>query len=157
MSAVLVAVYSDHSTADAVRSRLVSDGFPTDRVDLTSETDLGQAKLVPRDTVADQLTEYFRRIFQVDSTDDQRSVRVVQRAVLEGKAVLVVQPRGEVETQRAIQLLGDGNPLDMKGTDLDNTTLEHAASAGKPSAITWVGKALAAAGARDTTGTAKLP
>lgn len=157
MSAVLVAVYTDHSTAEKVRSRIVSDGFATDRVDLTSRTDLGQAKLVPRDTVADQLTEYFRKIFQVDSTDESHSVRVVQRAVLEGKAVLIVQPRGEVETERALNLLREGEPLDMKGTDLDDTTLEQAATAGKASTITWVGKALAGAGARDTTGTPKLP
>jgi hypothetical protein len=157
MSAVLVAVYIDHSTAETVRSRLVSDGFPTDRVDLTSQTDLGQAKLVPRSTVGDQLTEYFRKILQVDSSDDQRSVHLMERAVLDGKALLVVQPRGEVEIKRATELLREGDPLDMTGTDLNDTTMEQAATAGKPSAITWVGKALAAAGARDTTGTPKLP
>jgi hypothetical protein len=157
MSAILVAVYIDHSTAETVRTRLVSDGFPTDRVDLISQKELGQAKLVPRDTVAAQLAEYFSKIFQANSTDDPRSVQVAQRAVLDGKAVLIVQPRGEVETQRALQLLHEGEPVDVQGRDLDDTTLEQAATAGEPSAITWVGKALAAAGARDTTGTAKLP
>jgi hypothetical protein len=157
MSAVLVAIYTDHPTAGTVRSRLVSGGFPTDRVDLISQKDMGPAKLVPRDTDADQLAEYFRTIFQVNSTEDARSVQVAQRAVLEGKAVLIVQPRGEVETQRALQLLHEGEPLDVKGTNLDDTTMEQAATAGEPSTITWVGKALAAAGARDTTGTPKLP
>ena len=157
MSAVLVAIFTDYSVASSVRSELVSDGFPTDRVDLTSREELGQAKLVPRDSVSEQLAEYFRKVFQIDEAGNQRAVEVVQRAVLEGRAVLVVQPRGEVENERALELLSRGDPLDMHGTDLANTTLEQAATGKKASTITWVGKALAAAGARDTTGTPKLP
>jgi hypothetical protein len=157
MSAVLVAVFTDHSIANAVRSELVSDGFPTDRVDLTSREELGQAKLVPRDSVSEQLEAYFRKVFQIDEGGNQRSVDFVRRAVLEGRAVLIVQPRGEVENERALQLLSRGDPLDVQGTDLDNTTMEQAATDKKASTITWVGKALAAGGARDTTGTPKLP
>ena len=48
MSAVLVAIFNDHAAAEGVRTRLVKDGLPTDRVELTSCQELGQAKLVPR-------------------------------------------------------------------------------------------------------------
>jgi hypothetical protein len=58
MSAVLVAVFNDHATAAGVRTRLVKDGFPTDRVELTSRQELGQVKLVPREGEGAKLTEY---------------------------------------------------------------------------------------------------
>ena len=108
MSAILVAVFSDHAVGERVRTRLVKDGFPTDRVELTSLQDLGQAKLVPRDGLGEKLTEYFRKLLQTDGNDNgERSVQLFQRAVLEGKAVVAVHPRGDVETQRALKVLGD--------------------------------------------------
>lgn len=157
MSAVLVAVYSDHSAAGLVRTQLVKDGFPTDRVELTSSEELGQAGLVPRPTVGEQLEEYFRTVFQTSKTHDERSVQLLHRAVLEGKAALIVQPRGDVETQRALQLLGEGGPVDVRSADLQNQMFEGAATDAETPVLTWVGKALAAPGAPDTTGTAKLP
>src|SRR5438876_3328115 len=63
MSAVLVAIFEDHATAEGVRTRFVQDGFPTDRVDLTSCQELGPAKLVPREGVGAKLAEYFRKLF----------------------------------------------------------------------------------------------
>ncbi len=36
MSAVLLAVFNEYGVADRVRTRLVGDGFPTDRVELTA-------------------------------------------------------------------------------------------------------------------------
>jgi hypothetical protein len=47
MSAVLLAVFSDYETAERVRTTLVRDGFPTDRVELTAHGDLGRAALEP--------------------------------------------------------------------------------------------------------------
>ncbi len=158
MSAVLVAVFNDHATAQAVRTRLVKDGFPTDRVELTSCQELGQAKLVPRDGVDAKLTEYFRNLFQTgDNGNGERWVRPFQRAVLDGKAALAVQPRGDVETQRAIQLLNESGPIELRGADLEQQTLEHAATETETPVITWMGKVLAAPGAPDTTGLPKLP
>jgi hypothetical protein len=157
MSAVLVAVYLDHSAAELVRTQLVKAGFPTDRVDLISGDELGQAKLVPRPTVDEKLTEYFRTIFQTDVTHDERSVQLLKRAVLEGRAAVIIQPRGEIETQSALRILGDAGPEDIRESDLQGQTLEHAATATETPVVTWVGKALAAAGAPDTTGTPRLP
>src|ERR1700722_19189851 len=109
MSAVLVAVFSDHATAEGVRTRLVNDGFPTDRVELTSSQELGQAKLVPRQSVGEKLTEYFGKLFQTgNDNSDELSVRLLAHAVLDGKAALAVHPRGDAETQRALGLLNEG-------------------------------------------------
>ena len=47
MSAVILAVFSEYGAADRVRTRLVSDGFPTDRVELTASSEPGRAGLHP--------------------------------------------------------------------------------------------------------------
>lgn len=160
MSAVLVAAFSDHATAERVRTRLVQDGFPTDRVQLTSAQELGQVKLVPRASLGDKLTEYFDNLFQVSSGasgDGRRSAQLFQRAVLEGKAAIAVHPRGDIETRRAVQLLNDAGPVELRGADLENQTLEHAATESETPVVTWMGKVLAGPGAPDTTGLPKLP
>jgi hypothetical protein len=158
MSAVLVAVFNDHGTAERVRTRLVKDGFATDRVELTSLQELGQVDLVPREGLEAKLTEYFRKLFQSDGNDErERSVQLFQRAVLEGKAAIAVQPRGDIETRRALQLLSETEPVALRSADLENQSLEHAATEEGTSVLTWMGKVLAAPGAPDTTGTAKLP
>jgi hypothetical protein len=157
MSAVLIAMYDGHGTADAVRTELVRDGFPTDRVELTSADELGQAQMVPRAGTAAKLTEYFRTVFRSGSRDaDEHWVRIYQQAVLGGKAVISVQPRGEVETKRASELLNRGGPVEVKGVDLEHQAFERAAASEIP-IVTWIGKVLAAPGAPDTTGLAKLP
>jgi len=111
MSAVLVAVFNDHAAAEGVRTRLVKDGFPTDRVELTSSQELGQVKLVPRQGVGAKLTEYFRKLFQSGGNGSgERWVPLFQRAVLDGKAVVAVQPRGDIETQTRATIAEPGRP-----------------------------------------------
>ena len=158
MSAVLVAAFPDHATAEELRTRLVKDGFPTDRVELTSRQELGQAKLVPREGLDEKLREYFRRLFRSDGKGNaEHSVQLFQRAVLDGKASIAVQPRGDIETQRAMQMLNEAGPVELHGADLQSQTLEHAATDKETPILTWTGKVLAAPGAPDTTGLAKLP
>jgi hypothetical protein len=158
MSAILLAVFSDHAVGDGVRTRLVKDGFPTDRVQLIAGQELGQVKLVPRESLRQKLTEHFRKLLQTDGkSDGERSVQLFQRAILEGKAAVVVHPRGDTETQRALKLLSDADPVEIRGEDLQNQTLEHAAAERETPILTWTGKVLAAPGAPDTTGTAELP
>jgi hypothetical protein len=165
MSAVLVAMFNDQAAAVEVRTRLVKDGFPTDRVELTSCQELGQVKLVPRDTLAEKLTEYFRQLFhsqqdghsQDGQSREERAVQLFQQAVLDGRAVLAVQPRGDVETKRALQLLNDGGAAEVHGADLQNQTFEGAAAQRETPILTWAGKVLVAPGAPDTTGLPKLP
>jgi hypothetical protein len=137
---------------------LIKDGFPTDRVELTSSQELGQAELVPRDSLGEKLREYFRKLFQSDGKGNaERSVQLFQRAVLDGKASIAVQPRGDIETQRALQILNEAGPVELRGADLENQTLEHAATDKETPILTWTGKVLAAPGAPDTTGLPKLP
>ena len=158
MSAVLVAVFSDHATAERLRTRLVKDGFPADWMELTSCQELGQVKLVCRERLGDKLAEYFRKLLQGGGDGvDERSVQLFQRAVLDGKATLAVQPRGEIEIQRALQLLNEAGPIELRAADLQNQTLEHAATQAETPILTWIGKVLAAPGAPDTTGTPRLP
>jgi hypothetical protein len=118
----------------------------------------GAGELVPRKDLGDKLTEYFRRLFQADGdASAERSVQLFQRAVLDGKAALAVQPRGDIETQRALQLLNEAGPVELRAADLESQALEHAATAKETPVLTWMGKVLASPGAPDTTGAPKLP
>jgi hypothetical protein len=155
MSAVFVAVFNDHAAANGVRTGLVKEGFPTDRVELTFCQELGQAKLVPREGASEKLIEYFRTLFRAGTGIGDRWVPLFQRAVLDGKAVVAVQPRGDIETQRALQLLNQGGAVELRGVDLQNQTLEHAATETETPIFTWIGKVLAAPGA--PTGLPRLP
>jgi hypothetical protein len=44
MSAVLLAVFNEYGVADRVRTKLVGDGFPTDRVELTASCEPGRVE-----------------------------------------------------------------------------------------------------------------
>jgi hypothetical protein len=147
MSAVLAAVYDDHQTAEIVRTRLVSDGFPTDRVELTSRSELGQAKVVPAAGTEAKLTEYFRRLFPDEG--DEGPVRQLQNAVQSGHAVITVQPRGQVETDRAVEILNGAGPMEMRAADLGNQSMEYAAAKRDSSALSWIGRVMVAPQVRD--------
>ena len=158
MSAILLAVFDLHGDAVDLRTRFVQEGFPTDRVTLTSTEELGPVDLIPRPTLKEKLSEYFSNALPSDEAS--RNEAAVQRfttAVMSGKAALMVQPRGEVETERALQLLETSGVTELRATDLDKQSLEGAAAKTETPVLTWFGKALAAPGAPDTTGTAKLP
>jgi hypothetical protein len=158
MSAILIAAFKNHATADAVRTRLVQDGFPTDRIELTSREEPGQAELVPRGSFDEKLTEYFRTLFEGGGyRGSEGPVSVFQRAVLDDKGVLTLHPRGDNETESALQILNEAGPEELQGADLQSKPLEQAASSRETPGLTWMGKVLAAPGAKDTTGLAKLP
>jgi hypothetical protein len=140
MSAVVAAVFADHDTAVHVRTRLVKDGFPTDRVELTSTEELGQAEVVPQAGVPEKLTQYFSQLFP----DRGGAVNLFQGAVLAGHAVIAVHPRGDVETNRVVQLLNENDPVEVRAQDLDKQPLEQAASKSQSSALSWIGKTMVA-------------
>ena len=75
---------------------------------------------------------------------------------MDGRAALAVHPRGDIETKRALQLLNEGGPVELRGADLQNQAFEHAATESE-TAVTWVGKVLAAPGPRTRRGPARLP
>ena len=66
MSAVLLGVYVNHDTAERVRTDLVMDGFPTDRVELTDWLEPGRAGVEPAVSLHEKLVQYFRTLFCFD-------------------------------------------------------------------------------------------
>jgi hypothetical protein len=147
MSAVLAAVYDSHESAEQVRIRLVNDGFPTDRVELTSRQELGQAKLVPAADLEDKLTQYFQQLFP--DTRGDVPVNQLQSAIRAGQAVIAVHPRGQIETDRAIQILNVAGPMQIEARDLDKQSMEHAAADQESSALSWIGRVMVAPQVRD--------
>lgn len=63
MSEVLAALFPNHEVAQGVRTRLVADGFPTDRVELTSSKEARQSELVPAQSTVEKLTLHYRQLF----------------------------------------------------------------------------------------------
>jgi len=127
MSALVVALYDNHAAADRVRTRLVKEGFPTDRVQLTSSAEPGQAGFIGRArNLEAQLEEYFSGLF--DRLDELPNVHFFVDGVQQGHAALTVHPRGEVETNRALEILEDAQPLEICDHDLEDQAMEHAAS-----------------------------
>lgn len=140
MSAVLAALFSSHEVAVGVRTRLVTDGFPTDRVELTSRMEAHQAKLVPAESMTEKLILHFQQLFP--AKEDAEATRALCDGVTQGGAVIAVHPRGEIETQRAMEILEDAGPRELRSTDLDNQTMEHAASRSNDTVIPNVRKIL---------------
>jgi hypothetical protein len=134
MSAVLLAVFARSAQAEQVRTELVRDGFPTDRVELTARGETGRAGLQPADSRQAQLQQYFRTLF---SREDERAFAdLLADRVDEGAATTIaVHPRGDVETARAAQLLGGAGALELVGHDLDHQAFEHAAATSEGS---WI-------------------
>jgi hypothetical protein len=126
MGALVAALYKDHATADQVRTALVSEGFATDRVQLTSPREPGPAGLTPASDATAQLREYFKQVFPDAGEADEVSTFV--DGVSHGKAALIVHPRGDVEVERALSILSASQPLEVREHDLRNQTMERAAS-----------------------------
>lgn len=129
MSALVVALYDNHAAAERVRTRLVKEGFPTDRVQLTSSDEPGQAAIVgPAHDLEAQLEEYFSALF--DRLDELPNVHFFVDGVQQGHAALTVHPRGEIETHRALEIMEEAQPLEICDHDLEDQALEQAASRG---------------------------
>jgi 2',3'-cyclic-nucleotide 2'-phosphodiesterase (5'-nucleotidase family) len=127
-SALMAAVFTNHEAADRVRVRLSTGdtAFPTDRVQLTSAIEPGNAGLVPAASFALKLQAYFKTLF--DREEEANQVRSLSAAVENGNGVVVVFPRGDIETRHAYAVLQQAKPLQLIEHDLDKQVLEHAAS-----------------------------
>jgi hypothetical protein len=126
MSAVMTAMFEDCDSAERVRLELLRDGFPTDRVDLTSDGDPGRAALAPARSPHERLVRYFRAIFCADG-EQSFAERLVER-IEHGGAAVTVHPRGAFETARAVEIMERAHPLELARHDLANQRLEHAAA-----------------------------
>jgi hypothetical protein len=128
MSAVLLAVFDDVADAVNVRTQLVRDGFPTDRVELTARGERGRAGVQPGNSPRDQFVKYFRTL--LNQADERLFADALAAQVDAGESSTVaVHPRGKIETQRAVQLLARAGAHEVKEHDLANQAFEHAAAA----------------------------
>ena len=123
MSAVIAAVFDDHDQAVEVRTQFAKEGFPTDRTHLTSREELGQTAVLANASVSAQLVQHFLQLFS-----KERTARELTRAVVAGRAVIVVQPRGEAEIGRTFELFRNFGPSNLRHRDLDNPFMGHAAA-----------------------------
>lgn len=126
MAAVLVALYESHPQAARARTELVQDGFPTDRVELTSPAEPGTAGLISAGRESERFRRYFGTLF--DEERHRGCAEYLARRVVAGAAVVTVHPRGEQEIARAVQILDRHGPLEIDREHLDQTLLERAAS-----------------------------
>ena len=126
MSAVLLAVFNDYGVAERVRTTLVRDGFPTDRVELTASHEPGRAGLQPADSARARFIQYFRTL--LSEPEEQPFVEALAARVEQGAVTVVVHPRGNIETARATQILEGQGAVEVVGHDLANQSFEHAAS-----------------------------
>lgn len=126
MSAVILAVFDGYGSADRVRTRLVSDGFPTDRVELTATCEPGRAGLEPAGSTRGRLLQYFCTLLCKD--DERPFVEALAERVERGAATITVHPRGAIETERAAQILEGEGAVEVVGHDLEKQSFEHAAA-----------------------------
>lgn len=128
MSALVAALYDNHAAAERVRTRLVREGFPTDRVRLTSISEPGEAAVVgPSEQLEAQLEEYFSQLF--DREEERPNVHLFVDGVQQGHAALTVHPRGKVETDRALAIMEqEAEPIEIVDHDLEDQAMERAAS-----------------------------
>jgi hypothetical protein len=133
MSAVLLAVFNEYGAADRVRTRLVRDGFPTDRVELTGSSEPGRAGLQPAPQPHDKFLQYFRTLLK--EADEQPFVEALVRRVEGGAVTVTVHPRGAIETARAAEILENEGAAEVVGHDLASQAFERAAA---PKEGPWV-------------------
>jgi len=133
MSALVAALYENHAVAEQVRTALITEGFATDRVELSSPREPGQAALAPAAGRKNQLYEYFEQFFDRDA--EAADVRVFAEGVGRGQASVVVQPRGDIETRRALDILQASHPVELRKHDLANQSMERAASPKKEALV----------------------
>ena len=133
MSAVLVAVFDDHQTAEGVRTDLVRDGFPTDRVELTAGCEPGRAALQPALSLHDKFLQHFRSL--LCDAHEALYAQELTDCIERGAATITVHPRGPVETARCAEIFKHAHPTQVVQHDLHNQSFEHAAARG---ASPWV-------------------
>jgi hypothetical protein len=80
----------------------------------------------PAGGLEEQLEEYFSGLF--DRADELPNVHFFVDGVQQGHAALTVHPRGVIETRRAIAIMEQAQPIEICDHDLQNQTMERAAS-----------------------------
>ena len=126
MSALILAVFNDFETADRVRANLVRDGFPTDRVELTSPDELGRVACQPGNSLHDKCVQYFQTLLR--NKGEEHYPEMLAQRIDNGATTVTVQPRGKTATDRAPESPHQAQPADVVAHDLAKQGWEHAAS-----------------------------
>jgi hypothetical protein len=112
MTPVIVALYADYGVADRVRTALVAKGFPTDRVEVTSRAEAGQADAEPGESYWKKISNYFHAIF--DQTGNYASADLFADQVRKGGSVVTVHPRTDYEIDDARAILKNNSPSEFR-------------------------------------------
>lgn len=140
MNALMLALFRDHQAAETVRVALFRDGFPTDRLSVTSQVDEGPAGVEPDETQHHRLLTYFQSLFSLPG--EQELAEQLTAQVEQGAAALTIHPRGDIETVRATELVRRANPVIFETRDLDSQAFERAASSSNQAMAGKVVKAI---------------
>ena len=112
MTPVIVALYDDYGVAARVRTQLVADGFPTDRVEVTSRLEAGQADAEPGDRFSKRVANYFHTLF--DQNDRHAQAEDFASRVVKGNSAVTVHPRADYEISSARRILNDNGPVKLE-------------------------------------------
>lgn len=110
MTPVIVALFDDYGVAERVRTELVADGFPTDRVELTSLLETGQADAEPGDGFLARVANYFHTLLDQGEHRNGEADDFARR-VHGGNSAIAVHPRTDYEIDSARQILQRNGPV----------------------------------------------
>ena len=110
MTPVIVALFDDYGIADRVRTELVAGGFPTDRVQLTSLMETGQADAQPGDAFVARVANYFHTLLD-QGEESHGNADAIARRVRRGDSAIAVHPRFDYEIESARQILHRNHPV----------------------------------------------
>lgn len=113
MTPLIVALFDDFRSAERVRTELVTGGLPTDRVELTSPREAGQADSEPGEVFGTRVANYFHALLDQGGDAGGRAEEFAAQ-VLEGHATVAVHLRSEEEIATARDILGRHRPLALE-------------------------------------------
>ena len=110
MTPVIVALFDDYGIAERVRTQLVADaGIPTDRVELTSLAETGQADSEPGDAFVARVANYFHTLLDQDGRSG--GAEELARRVRAGNSAITVHPRLDYEFDSVREILHRNKPV----------------------------------------------
>ncbi len=104
----IIALYKELRSAEHARVSLNREGFATDRLDVVSLADRGRVSDDPARSTEDDLIAHFSTL--LDEESDLPVVEGIVHAIQDGKAALVVHPRGKVEIDQAQKIIEADSP-----------------------------------------------
>ena len=110
MTPVIVALFDDYGVAERVRTELVADGIPTDRVELTSLLETGQADAEPGDAFVARVANYFHTLLDQDGQHNGEADELARR-IRGGNSAITVHPRLDYEFKSVREILHRNKPI----------------------------------------------